>query len=739
MSSSTEERPAAYPSDVEAIVRGRHGNPFAVLGMQGGGQHPIAVNAFVPQAGTVQVVDFATGEVVASLTRIHPEGFFSGFVDGRSERFRYRFRMSAGDFQWEAADPYGFPPILGDLDEYLLGEGRHHNQYEKLGAHPRTIDGVEGVTFAVWAPNAQRVSVVGDFNAWDGRRHPMRKRIGVGVWEIFIPELPPGTVYKYEILGAHGERLPLKADPVSFYQELAPDTASIVHGLPQYDWGDAEWLDLRQQRQDLSAPVAIYEMHLGSWRTGADGELLDYGAIADQLIPYLDELGFTHVELMPVTEHPFTGSWGYQPIGLFAPTSRFGKPEDFARFVDRLHRAGIGVIVDWVPAHFPSDAHGLTRFDGTALYEHDDPRLGFHRDWNTLIYNFGRYEVCNFLLANALFWLDRYHIDALRVDAVASMLYLDYSREPGEWIPNRYGGNENLEAVSFLKETNTLVYQHHPGVQTMAEESTAWPQVSRPVDVGGLGFGYKWNMGWMHDTLDYMGLDPIHRRHHHGQMTFGIHYGFTENFVLPLSHDEVVHGKGSMLGKMPGDRWQKFANLRAYYGFMWTHPGKKLLFMGGEFGQEREWNHDQSLDWHLLDDRMHRGLQLLVGDLNRLYRRCPALHQLDCDPQGFEWIEAGDADHSVFVFLRRGHDGTDPVVVACNMTPVVRADYRVGVPFGGRWREILNSDSEIYGGSNVGNGGHLNAEDQSWHGRPASLRLTLPPLATVILEPDRTS
>ncbi|WP_127751613.1 1,4-alpha-glucan branching protein GlgB [Devosia sp. 1566] len=729
-------RPSAYPGDVEAIVRGRHGNPFATLGMQGGDGEPLAVNVFAPQAGQVEVVDSATGEKVAELERIHPEGFFSGFVTDRNERFAYRLAMSAGEFAWEAEDPYRFPPILGEMDEYLLGEGRHFRLYERLGAHPTVLEGIDGVAFAVWAPNASRVSVVGEFNAWDGRRHPMRKRIGVGIWELFIPGLEKGTVYKYEIIGAHGERLPLKADPLSFYQEHPPATASVVHGLPEHDWQDSEWMRNRARRQDLSAPMSIYEMHLGSWRTGGDGEALDYDAIADQLADYLTDMGFTHVELMPVTEHPFGGSWGYQPVGLFAPTSRFGTPEGFARFVDRLHAAGIGVLMDWVPAHFPSDAHGLVRFDGTALYEHEDPRLGFHRDWNTLIYNFGRNEVANFLEASALFWLDRYHIDGLRVDAVASMLYLDYSREAGEWIPNKFGGNENLEAIAFLKETNTRAYELNPGSQTIAEESTAFPKVSRPIYDGGLGFGYKWNMGWMHDTLHYMQLDPIYRRHHQGEMTFGLHYAYTENFVLPLSHDEVVYGKGSLLGKMPGDRWQKFANLRAYLAFMWTHPGKKLLFMGGEFGQEREWNHDQSLDWHLLENPMHKGVQSLVRDLNHTYRNHPALHQLDADPEGFEWIDASDAEGSVFIYLRKGRDGVPPVVIACNMTPAVRSDYRVGVPQGGSWGEILNSDSEVYGGSNVGNGGHINAEDVSWHGRPASLRLTLPPLAAILLTPN---
>ncbi len=729
-------RPSAYPGDVEAIVRGRHGNPFVCLGMQGGNGQPISVNVFAPQAATVKVIDSQSGAKVATLDRIHPEGFFSGFVPERNERFPYRLAMSAGEFAWEVEDPYRFPPILGELDEYLLGEGRHLRLYERLGAHLANIEGVNGVSFAVWAPNAARVSVVGEFNAWDGRRHPMRKRIGVGVWEIFIPGLPKGSVYKYEIIGAHGERLPLKADPISFAQEQPPATASIVTGLPDHSWQDDDWMNERAQRQGLSAPMSIYEVHLGSWRRGLGNEMLSYEELADQLADYVMDMGFTHVELLPITEHPFSGSWGYQPIGLFAPTSRFGSPDDFAAFVDRLHSAGIGVLIDWVPAHFPSDAHGLVHFDGTALYEHEDPRLGFHRDWNTLIYNFGRIEVANFLEASALFWLDRYHVDGLRVDAVASMLYLDYSRKPGEWVPNKHGGNENLDAIAFLKETNTRAYELYPGTQTIAEESTAWPKVSRPIYSGGLGFGYKWNMGWMHDTLSYISLDPIYRRHHQGQMTFGIHYGFSENFVLPISHDEVVHGKGSLLGKMPGDRWQKFANLRAYLSFMWTHPGKKLLFMGCEFGQEREWNHDQSLDWHLLDDPLHAGIKNLVRDLNRVYRENPALHQLDCDPSGFEWIDASDAEGSVFLFMRKAADGT-PLVIACNMTPTVRSDYRVGVPQGGSWGEIFNSDAEIYGGSNVGNGGHINAEDVSWHNRPASLRLTLPPLAVLILSPHQ--
>jgi 1,4-alpha-glucan branching enzyme len=724
-------------SEIAAIVRGRHGNPFGVLGMHGGAGEPVTVCVFAPAAARVRVLDSATGETVAELERIHMEGLFFGAIEGRTERFAYRLAMSAGDATWAVDDAYAFGGVLGDLDEHLLGEGRHLDLYHRLGAHPTTMDGVDGVAFAVWAPNARRVSVVGEFNAWDGRRHPMRKRHGVGVWELFVPGLERGALYKYEILGVHGDVLPLKADPVGQAHEQPPATASVACGEPRHRWTDEAWMTRRAAAQQVDAPISIYELHLGSWRRGADGEMLDYDAIADLLVPYLTDMGFTHVEMLPVSEHPFSGSWGYQPIGLFAPTSRFGPPEAFARLVDRLHQAGIGVIIDWVPAHFPSDAHGLARFDGTALYEHEDPRLGFHQDWNTLIYNFGRLEVANFLQSSALYWLDQFHVDALRVDAVASMLYLDYSREPGQWIPNRHGGNENLDAVDFLRDTNRQIAERHPGAVTIAEESTAWPGVSRPVEHGGLGFDFKWNMGWMHDTLDYMGRDPVYRRHHHHQMTFGLVYAWSENFVLPLSHDEVVHGKGSLLGRMPGDRWQKFANLRAYLSFMWAHPGKKLIFMGGEFGQEREWNHDQSLDWHLLDDEAHAGLQKLVKELNHLYRSLPALHQLDADPAGFEWIEANDADNSVFSFVRQGRGDAEPVVAIVNMTPVVRSGYRIGLPQGGRWREILNSDSLRFGGSGVGNDFSIEAQPVGWHGRSSSLELTLPPLAAVFLSPDR--
>ncbi len=720
---------------IDALVRGAHGDPFAILGMHGGDGVPLSVRAFDPAASKIEVIDGKDGRCMAELSRIHDAGFFAGIIPRRKKRFAYKLRLTKAGQVTDVDDPYRFPPILGELDLYLMAEGTHRQLYEKLGAHPTSIDGVSGVSFIVWAPNAARVSVVGDFNQWDGRCHPMRKRHEGGLWELFVPGLERGTLYKYEIIGAGGNLLPLKADPVSFEQEVPPATSSIAHGLVKHRWGDDDWLAGRGATVDPCAPISIYEVHLGSWRRGAGGEWLDYDALADGLIAHVQDLGFTHIELLPITEHPFSGSWGYQPIGLFAPTSRFGSPEGFARFVDRCHQAGIGVILDWVPAHFPSDAHGLGHFDGTALYEHEDPRLGLHKDWNTLIYNFGRREVSNYLQASALYWLSQFHLDALRVDAVSSMLYLDYSREPGEWIPNVHGGNENLDAIQFLRQTNTNIGEQATGAISIAEESTAWPNVSRPVESGGLGFAYKWNMGWMHDTLEYMKKDPIYRSHHHNQITFSLIYAFSENYILALSHDEVVHGKGSLIGKMPGDRWRKFANLRAYYAFMWTHPGKKLLFMGCEFAQEREWNHDASLDWHLTEDPQHDGVMHLVRDLNRVYREFPALHQLDCDPAGFQWIDAGNAEQSVLVYLRRGTEGTSPVVIVVNFTPIVREHYRIGVPFGGAWREVLNSDSELYGGSNVGNYGTVNAGSESWHGQPASLELTLPPLATLILSP----
>ena len=716
-------------SDAEAIAAGSHGDPFAVLG-----PHRGSIRTFQPHARRVWAVG-PGGEV--ELDRVHPDGVFAGPA-GDDLAASYRLRLELGDGRLETIDdPYRFPPVLGELDIHLLVEGTHLRTFEKLGAHCRTIDGVDGVHFAVWAPNARRVSVVGDFNHWDGRRHPMRLRVEAGVWEIFIPGLSNGTLYKYELIGAHGNLLPLKADPYGHYAEVPPRTASVVWDLAERDWQDGDWMERQQQfRNDRHAPMSIYEVHLASWRRvpEEDNRSLSYLELADQLSEYVRDLGFTHVELLPVNEHPFSGSWGYQPVGLFAPTSRFGNPEEFRAFVERMHQNGIGVIIDWVAGHFPSDPHGLAQFDGTYLYEHEDPRLGFHKDWNTLIYNYGRREVQNFLVANALYWMEQYHIDGLRVDAVASMLYLDYSRNEGEWIPNRFGGRENLEAIDFLRRMNEVVFGEHPGVTTIAEESTAWPMVSRPVYLGGLGFGYKWNMGWMHDTLRYISKEPIHRRYHHDDLTFGLLYAFHENFVLPLSHDEVVHGKGSIFGRMPGDRWQRFANLRAYYAFMWTHPGKKLLFMGGEFAQEREWNYDGSLDWHLMDDPLHRGVHALIRDLNRLYRVEAPLHELDADPQGFAWIDCNDRDNSVLTYLRRAKQHDDIAVVACNFTPVVRQGYRVGVPHPGFYREALNTDSEWYGGGNVHNHGGHPAEEVPWHGHPYSLNLTLPPLATVVFK-----
>ena len=718
---------------VDAIVRGEHGDPFSVLGLKRG-QFCASLCAFLPGAAAVTAFDPGTG-VERKLTRLHEAGFFGARVPANLTD-AYLLRVTRGAAREEIDDPYRFGPILGELDLHLLGEGTHLRLYEKLGAHLIRHEGVEGVSFAVWAPNAARVSVVGPFNDWDGRRHVMRKRCEAGVWEIFMPGLKAGTLYKFELLGPGNELLPLKADPFGFQQEHPPATASIVHGIPRLPAANTPWRTMREQAHSIHAPISIYEVHLGSWMRGPGNTFLSYAEIADKLIPYVQELGFTHIELMPVSEFPFDGSWGYQPIGLFAPTSRFGTPEDFAAFVTRFHEAGIGVMVDWVSAHFPTDAHGLGHFDGTALYEHEDPRLGFHKDWNTLIYNFGRREVMNFLLANALFWMERFGIDGLRVDAVASMLYLDYSRESGEWVPNRYGGNENLEAIAFLKRLNELVFAEQPGTTTLAEESTAWPGVSRPTYAGGLGFGFKWNMGWMHDTLVYMQEEPIHRRHHQDKLTFGLLYAFTENFVLPLSHDEVVHGKGSLIGKMPGDRWQKFANLRAYFGFMWGHPGKKLLFMGGEFAQEAEWNHDKDLDWHLLEDGMHGGMQKLIGDLNRLYRNTPALHVHDTEPRGFDWVDTSDTEASIIAFLRLGDEGDALALVICNFTPVPREGYRVGVPRGGRWVERINTDSTDYGGSGMGNLGAVHTDGVPCHEHPYSLNLTLPPLSTVILTPE---
>jgi 1,4-alpha-glucan branching enzyme len=624
--------------------------------------------------------------------------------------------------------------MLTDYDLHLLGEGRHWKSYEKLGAQLRAADGAAGVHFAVWAPNAEAVSVVGDFNGWDGRRHGMRRRIPSGIWELFVPALGPGTLYKYRVHadGTFSDR----ADPYGFGAEVPPRTASMVVDLSSHAWRDQEWMAGRAARNSLSSPMTIYEVHLGSWRRPGEDRhrWLSYAELARELVPYCLEMGFTHVEFLPPTEHPLSASWGYQTIGLFAATSRFGPPQDLMALIDALHQAGIGVIIDWVPAHFPRDGHGLRRFDGTALYEHEDPRKGEHPDWGTLIFNYGRNEVSNYLVSSALFWLDRYHVDGLRVDAVASMLYLDYSRKDGEWVPNRHGGRENLEAIEFLKTFNVQVHEHHPGVLTIAEESTAWAGVSRPTYVGGLGFSLKWNMGWMNDTLRYMRHDPVHRKYHHDELTFSLIYAFHENFVLPFSHDEVVHGKGSLLDQMPGDAWQKFANLRLLYAYMWCHPGKKLLFMGGEFGQWQEWNFDESLHWHLLAGESHRGLSRAVADLNGLVRREPALHELDFDGRGFEWIDCHNWQDSVLAFVRSGSNSRDRLLVCCNFTPVLRQGYRIGVPSAGVYEEIFNSDSAWYGGSNAGNGGPIQSAPQPHHGREHSLALTLPPLAVIVLK-----
>ncbi len=715
---------------IDAIMHARHGDPFAVLGPHGM-DHDRTVRAVVPGAEAVTVLDRG-GQTLGSLQRLHPDGFWAGAAPGDGP---YKLKASGAGGIWEQEDAYAFPPTLGNLDLYLLAEGRHLDLGHALGAHLSVMDGVPGVRFAVWAPNASRVSVVGDFNFWDARRHPMRRHFGAGVWDLFIPGVQAGAVYKYDLLGPGGETLPQKADPVAWQAEVPPATGSIVASKEEWRWTDAAWMARRGAAQALDAPIAAYEVHAGSWLPAAEAGKSGWEALADRLAPYCAGMGFTHVELLPIMEHPFGGSWGYQPLGQYAPSSRLGPPEGFAHFVDRCHAMGVGVLLDWVPAHFPADAHGLALFDGTPLYEHADPREGFHPDWNTNIYNLGRNEVRGFLIANALFWLRQYHVDGLRVDAVASMLYRDYSRNAGEWVPNKYGGRENLESVAFLQDLSRTVKERCPGAVLIAEESTAWPGVTRSADEGGLGFHYKWNMGWMHDTLHYMHEDPINRSYHHGEITFGLVYAFTEHFTLPLSHDEVVYGKGSLIRRMPGDRWQKFANLRAYLSFMWTYPGKKLLFMGGEFAQDREWNHDTGLDWDLLDVPEHQGVQTLVHDLNAAYRGIPALHLGDCDPSGFRWVVVEDASNSVFAYLRLGH-GTPPVLVVCNFTSMPRHGYRVGVPTAGRWTEVLNSDAAQYGGSGVGNYGGVVADGEPAHGLPVSLNLTLPPLATLILSLD---
>jgi 1,4-alpha-glucan branching enzyme len=720
----------SVPPGIEALAEARHGDPFTILG-----PHDTAagrlVRVFVPGAQAVDVLRRSDRRSIGRLAAGQPDGFFQGPVSDRSP---YLLRITWPGAIQETEDPYSFGPLLGELDLHLFNEGRHFELATSFGANAMTFEGVPGVGFSVWAPNARRVAVVGDFNAWDSRRHPMRLRYPAGIWEIFVPRVAPGARYKFDIIGAGGIPQPQKADPLAKQSEPPPATASVVASPPDWQWHDAEWMKERARRQATDAPISIYEVHLASWMR--PGKTLQWDEAADRLIPYLADMGFTHLELLPITEHPFGGSWGYQPLGLFSPTGRYGTPDGFMRFVDRLHGAGIGLILDWVPAHFPTDPHGLARFDGTALYEHLDVREGFHRDWNTFIYNFGRREVQGFLIASALHWLEHFHVDGLRVDAVASMLYRDYSRAAGEWIPNIYGGREHLEAIDFLRHLNAVVAERCAGAMVIAEESTAWPGVTQPVSELGLGFSYKWNMGWMHDTLRYMEHEPIHRSYHHDDLTFGLLYAFSERFILPLSHDEVVHGKHSLLGRMPGDRWQRFANLRAYFGFMWAHPGKKLLFMSGELAQEREWNHDGEVDWFLLDDPAHAGIQRLVRDLNGLYRREPSLHGKDSKSEGFRWIIGDDRANSVFAFLRQGAADDRPVLVVCNMTPVPRRGYRIGVPRAGLWREIANTDSRFYGGSDVGNSGSVGTAGVPMHGEPQSLELTLPPLATIMLSPE---
>ncbi len=736
------------------VIYGYHENPFEVLGpheIEQNGRRALAVRAYLPEAERAWVVDPAHGGT-RPMRRIHPAGLFEAVCAADSElhsnsnspgpqpptpSYQLRVTYKSGETH-TMHDPYAFPPMLTDYDLHLLAEGTHWRSYERLGAHLRTIDGVTGVNFAVWAPNAESVAVVGDFNMWDRRHHAMRKHYSSGVWELFIPDIQVGTKYKFAVK-QRGGRVVEKCDPYGFFAEVPPRTANIVSDLSDYEWKDAEWIRTRAQHNALDAPMSIYEMHVGSWRRDpADpSRWMSYGEIAPQLVEYCKKMGFTHVQLLPVSEHPFTGSWGYQTTGYYAATSRYGTPQDFMHFVDLLHQNGIGVIIDWVPAHFPKDDHGLRHFDGSAMYEHEDPRKGEHPDWGTMIFNYGRNEVRNFLLSNALFWLDKYHVDGLRVDAVASMLYLDYSRKEGEWIPNCFGGRENLEAIDFLKKFNEEVHLQYPGVLTIAEESTAWTGVSRPTYLGGLGFSLKWNMGWMNDTRQYMHKEPIHRKYHHDELTFSLIYAFTENFCLPLSHDEVVHGKGSLLDQMPGDLWQKFANLRLLYGYMWAHPGKKLLFMGGEFGQWNEWNYNESLQWHLLDWQSHQGVQRYLADLNAVYRREPALHQVDFEYTGFEWIDCHNWQDSVLSFIRKAKDANDYVICCCNFTPVPRMGYKIGAPEACWYEEISNSDSTFYGGSDLGNSGGTQATPEPCQGRPNTLTVTLPPLAMVMFKPRR--
>ncbi|NCF65053.1 MAG: 1,4-alpha-glucan branching protein GlgB [Chloroflexi bacterium] len=722
-----------YPTipyeEIDAIVGGYHGDPFSILGPHKY-EDGVIVRAFLPLAEDAEVM--ISSRDLFAMEKVKADGFFEVFLPQRNLPFAYLLKTKI--YTGETVlyeDPYAFPSTLSDFDAHLLSEGTHMHMYEKLGAHLIELNGSAGVLFAVWAPNALRVSVVGEFNQWDGRRHTMRFHSNNGIWEIFIPGIGEGILYKYEIKTRFQGYMTTKADPVGFFSEMRPKNASIVWDIDKYEWQDKAWMETRAKRQAADAPISIYEVHLGSWRRKDGWEWLTYEDLARDLIPYIQHMGYTHIELLPITEHPFDGSWGYQVTGFFAPTSRFGTPDQFMAFVDACHQAGIGVILDWVPAHYPKDEIGLGFFDGTHLYEHADPRQGAHPDWGTYIFNYARNEVSQFLVSNALFWLDKYHIDGLRVDAVASMLYLDFSREPGQWIPNRYGGRENLAAIEFIRRFNTAVTESFPGVVTIAEESTSWPGVSQPVSEGGLGFDYKWNMGWMHDTLQYMENDPIYRAYHHGTLTFSLLYAFSEQFILPFSHDEVVHLKKSMLDKMPGDLWQKFANLRLLFGYKWSHPGKKLQFMGSEFGQWREWNEAQSLDWHLIEqDDRHRGLQDLVRDLNQLYTSEPALYEIDYSWEGFFWVDLHDSQNSVLAYGRRTATDGDTILIVCNFTPVVRPGYRLGVPQEGTYVEILNTDAAEYGGSNVVNTTRETSPTR-WHDQPHSIQITLPPLGAV--------
>jgi 1,4-alpha-glucan branching enzyme len=715
-------------SELQKIIDARHHDPFSVLGKHTINKRTI-IRAYIPYAEEVIIA-----ENNLPMRRIPNTDLFEWEGEASIQiPPHYRFIWRDKDHREHINhDPYTFTPQVSDYDMHFFSEGKHWHAYRFLGAHVHEVDGIAGVRFALWAPNAERISVVGDFNRWDGRAHPMRTHGGNGIWELFIPDLAPGTFYKYEIRNRQTGDVFYKTDPYGQQFEVRPNTASIVVDKTPYPWDDAAWLEKRKKRDWLHEPMSIYEVHLGSWYRGSEGELLNYRELAHRLVEYVTDLGFSHIELLPITEHPYDASWGYQTTGYYAPTSRYGTPEDFRYFVNYCHQHDIGVFLDWVPAHFPKDAHGLARFDGTCLYEHEDPRLGEHLDWSTLIYNYSRYEVKNFLLSSALFWLEEMHLDGLRVDAVASMLYLDYSRS--EWIPNQYGGRENIEAIEFLREMNRVMHGEHPGILIMAEESTSWPQVTRPIEAGGLGFSLKWNMGWMNDTLSYMSKEPVHRRYHQNMLTFSMLYAFTENFLLPFSHDEVVHGKQSMLNKMPGDEWQRFANLRLLYTYMFTHPGKKLLFMGTEFGQGIEWNSAQTLDWYILEYPFHQGIQKVVKDLNQIYHQSEALYKYEFEWQGFEWIDCHDADNSILVYLRKSDQ--QMLIIAINFTPVPRHNYRIGVPMPGRYQEIFNSDAECYGGGNVGNGGSLLiTEEKPWMDRSYSIQITLPPLAAIILKP----